>query len=248
MLLMLALAGGVALLWSRRRWRAGRGVLTTVVVLLAICVLSPLQPALTGLLEDRFPPRPALPAQINGIIILGGAINPYVSAARGQITLNGAAERLLEGVRLAKAHPEAQVLVTGGSADPLRPEPREAPFAASILAQLGIASERLVIEEGSRNTHENAVFSRSLTTVGDGQAWILVTSAWHMPRAVGVFRRAGWPVIPWPVDYSTGGGIDWTNTDVAAVRLYRLTRALHEWIGLAYYRLMGWSDSLFPQP
>jgi len=114
------------------------------------------------------------------------------------------------------------------------------------LKQMGVAQDRLIIEDRSRNTYENAVFSKQ-QAAQDGN-WVLVTSAIHLPRAVGVFRQAGWKVIPWPSNYLTGGDEDWANEDIPVLRLYRLSRTFHEWIGLIYYRWRGWSDSLFPMP
>lgn len=245
--LFAGLAVGVLLLWTRR-WRAGRVVLSLLAAGFAALVLTPVDSTLTKILEDRFPGNPPLPARIDGIIVLGGSVNQYISAARHQISVNDSSERLFQTVLLAKAHPEARVLFTGGAADPLRPDPREAPFAAELLVKLGVDPARLVVEDQSRNTFENAVFSQRQAAPRKGETWVLVTSARHMPRSVGVFRHVGWPVIPWPVDYATDGGTDWANADLPVTRLERLTKALHEWFGLAFYRLSGWTDSLFPAP
>jgi uncharacterized SAM-binding protein YcdF (DUF218 family) len=243
--LMLVLLAGTALLWLRP-WRFGRTLVTLVALLLAILTVTPLQPWLTGGLEDRFPANPELPEHVDGIIILGGMIRPNISLARHRPTLNDAAERLLEGARLAALHPEAKVLFTGGSPNPWNPEAREANFVAEVLKQMGVAGDRLIIEDRSRNTYENAVFSKQL--VPEGGSWVLVTSAIHLPRAVGVFRKAGWKVIPWPSNYLTGGDEDWANEDIPVLRLYRLSRTFHEWVGLIYYRMRGWSASLLPGP
>ncbi len=246
-LLWLALIFAAVLAWTRW-WRGGRILLSLVVVLFTLLVVSPVQPFLTRTLEDRFPANPPLPAHLDGIIILGGAIDQYLSQAHQQISLNDAAERLVEAVLLAKAHPEAKVLFTGGSADPLRPEPREAPLAASLLIQLGIPEDRLLVEDESRNTYENAIYSARLADPKPGQSWVLITSARHLPRSVGAFRRAGWRIIAYPVDFSSGGGPEWADIDLPVTRLRLLAQALHEWIGLTFYRLAGWSDALFPGP
>ena len=246
-LLTLALLAGLILLWGRR-WRLGRMVLTIVMLAVAAVTFLPVQPMLTGLLEDRFPATPPLPDHIDGIIVLGGMIRPVVSQARGRPTLNDAAERLLEGAHLAREHPEAVVLFTGGSADPWAPNARESDFAGKALIEMGVDPARLRLEDRSRNTYENAMFSRALAPDGGKGNWILVTSAIHMPRSVGVFRKAGWNVIPWPVNYLTGGGGDWANEDLAIQRLYFLSRTVHEMVGMVYYRLRGWSECLFPGP
>lgn len=247
-LLMLALLAGIGLLWLGRTWRTGRTLLTLVILLLTVAIFSPLQPWLTGRLENRFPQQPALPDKIDGIIILGGMIKPNVSQARNRPSLNDAAERLLEGAHLAALHPEAKLLFTGGSANPWNQAAREASWAAEALKQMGVADDRLVVEDNSRNTYENALFTRQMLPAKPGEVWVLVTSAMHLPRAVGVFRQTGWSVIPWPTNYLTGGEEEWANEDIPLTRLYRLSRTLHEWIGLAYYRLRGWTPTLFPGP
>lgn len=247
-LTLMSLLLGTFLLWRRKQWQRGRMLLTLLVLLLYGLIFSPLQPFLTGTLEDRFPANPTLPDRIDGIIVLGGMIRPNVSRARHRPSLNDAAERLLDAARLAALHPEAKLLFTGGSADPWDKEASEAVFAAKLLRQLGVADDRLIIEDQARNSYENAVFSRKLVPARADEVWLLVTSAAHLPRAVGVFRKAGWRVIPWPTNYLTGGGEDWINEDFPISRLYRLSRTLHEFVGLLYYRLRGWSDAFLPAP
>lgn len=245
--MMAALLAGVILLWSRR-WRLGRTLLSLMVLALAAATFLPVQPALTGMLENRFPEAPPLPDHIDGIIVLGGMVRPEVSRVRNRPSLNDAAERLFEGVHLAHLHPEAKVLFTGGSAEPFDSTARESDFAGKALVEMGVDPARLIIEDSSRNTYENATLSKPLTPDGGQGNWILVTSAIHMPRAVGVFRKAGWNVIPWPCNYLTGGEPEWINEDVIIQRLYFLSRTAHEMVGMLYYRLRGWSDSLFPAP
>jgi len=247
-LIVIVLLIGVASLWSDRWWKRGRALLSLFLLAALLLVITPLQPWLTGMLEDRFPARPALPEHVDGIIILGGMLRPNISKARGMPSLNDAAERLIEGARLALEHPEAKVLFTGGSADPWNPESRESTFAGAALERMGISADRILLEDLSRNTHENAVLSADLPGVDRKAAWVLVTSAMHMPRAVAVFRQEGWNFVPWPTNYVTGGDVEWTNEDVPIVRLYNLSHTLHEWVGLAYYRLRGWTGSLFPLP
>lgn len=248
MVLVLLIAAGTAMLWTKRRWKLGRGLLTAVSLALTALLLAPLQPWLTETLENRFPGNPDLPAHIDGIIVLGGAIEPLISEARHRIALNDAAERLTAAVMLAKAHPEAVVLYTGGSADPLRQDATEAPLAATLLTSLGLPADRLLVEGRSRNTFENALLSQDLVKPQNGQVWVLVTSARHMPRSVGIFRRLNWPVIPYPVDYQSGGDLPWTNVDLFTRRSRLVAQALHEWVGLVYYALNGWTDRLFPGP
>ena len=243
--LLVTLVAGSALLWSKH-WRVGRALLTATAAVYSALALTPVEPWLTAALENRFPAEPALPPRVDGIIVLGGAIDQFASLAHGPTSFTTAVGRLIETARLSKRHPEARLLITGGSADPLRPETPEAPLAANVIAELGIARERIMIESRSRNTHENAEFSLRLADPQPGQVWVLVTSARHMPRAMGVFRRLGWPVVAWPVDFTGDSGSGWASGDVPVDRLRRLDQSLHEWIGLLYYRSLGWTESFFP--
>jgi len=239
---------GLGLLWTRRHWKAGRVVLSALALTLVVTVVSPLQPFLTETLENRFTRNPPLPNHIDGIIVLGGSINPQISLARQQICFEDSAERLVEAAVLARRFPSAKLLFSGGSADPSDPEASEAPLAGKLLRALGVEPENLLLEGRSRNTFENGVFSQQIAKPNSGEIWLLITSARHMPRAVGVFRRIGWPVIPWPVDFKSGGTVNWINIEFPLVRLRTLSLTMHEWLGLLYYRLRGWSDSLFPEP
>lgn len=246
-LLLLWLLAGCGLLWGRRRLRGGRVLLSALALVLLTLTLLPVDEMLLAPLENRFPANPPLPERVDGVIVLGGAIDPAISAARHQLSMNEAAERVVEGARLARQYPQARLLFTGGSADPFQPALREAPFAVQAFADLGVAPERVMVEDISRNTYENAVFSQRLVQPQKGQVWVLVTSARHMPRSVGVFRQVGWPVVPWPVDYATGGPPRWVNADKLLSHMGGLSAALHEWVGLLFYRLSGWTDSLFPE-
>ncbi len=249
MVLLIAFVGGATLLWWPRHRRAGRVVVTAAAVVFAVIALSPVSSVATRRLEDRFPPNPPLAETVDGIIVLGGALDEMVSAARGQITLNDAAGRLIEAARLARVHREAKVLVTGGNADPLAVDGLdEARFMAQLLVDLGVERNRILIEDKSRTTWENAVFSYRMATPAPSEHWLLVTSARHMARSVGAFRKAGWSVTAWPTDFVTGGPPQWVNEDLPFRNLGLLSQSLHEWIGLVVYRLLGRSDSLFPAP
>src|SRR5690606_22170344 len=120
---------------------------------------------------------------------------------------------------------------------------------AAFLKAAGVAPERIVLESQSRNTFENALYLRDLLEPRPGNQWLLVTSAWHMPRAVGAFRQAGFSVIAWPTDYRTRGAGDLARPfDTMTEGLRRTDMAVREWIGLVAYRMLGRSDALFPAP
>lgn len=244
MALFLLLAGCI-LLFSRRA-ALGRVLVCAVTLALVLLAVLPWDHWLVAPLEDRFPAQ-SLPSHIDGIVVLGGAVDPVLTAARGQPSVNGAAERLTALVELGMRHPEARLVFTGGSGSISAQELKEAPVARAFLDTLGFATSRVVFESQSRNTWENAVLTRDRVAPQPGQIWVLVTSAMHMPRSVGAFRAAGWRVIPYPVDYTTTGQPEGLRFNVAA-GMWAVTSAMHEILGMAYYRLRGWSDSLYPHP
>ncbi|CAK0755992.1 hypothetical protein WCLP8_2700001 [uncultured Gammaproteobacteria bacterium] len=124
----------------------------------------------------------------------------------------------------------------------------EAQIARDVLERLGFDVSRVVFEDKSRNTHENALFSKALMAPKSGDVWVLITSGMHMTRSVGIFRHAGWPVLPDPVSFrSHKGSTDWIAFDLAG-NLYRLDEAVHEWVGLIAYHLLGRTDAWFPGP
>ena len=210
---------------------------------------SPLGNVLILPLEQRFPPWNPSRGAPDGIVVLGGALSPDVSQARGVVALDEAAERITAVAELAHRYPNARIIFSGGSASLLVDEPPEAPFAVQEFEALGVPHERITAEEQSRNTIENAVFSRLLANPQPGERWLLVTSAYHMPRAMAVFRAAGFAVEAYPVDWRTRGPIDATRPFRSlGDGLRRTDTAVREWIGLLAYRLTGKTRELFPAP
>jgi uncharacterized SAM-binding protein YcdF (DUF218 family) len=201
-------------------------------------------------LEERFGSRmPPVPHEkITGIIFLGGFEDGSITDGRGELGLNEAAERLTETLRLARALPDAKVVFTGGSGSPfggggLGPEIRQ------FFIDVGIDANRITTENDSRNTYENAIFTKALLKPTPQDRWLLVTSAYHMPRSVGVFRKVGFDVIPYPVDFRTRSRIGALRPfDSIASGLERTDLAAKEWIGLLAYWLSGRSVALFPGP
>ncbi len=247
-LLVLAQCSGLALCLTRFA-RAGRGLLVGAVLVFAAAAFSPLSALLLRPLEDRFPQPPIAMAAPAGIVVLGGALDEDIGAARGRPTLTEAAARLTSGVELARRYPQALLVFTGGSASLDETDLDEARGVRELWLALGVTPERMRFETRSRNTYENAVMTRDLIRPQPGQSWLLVTSAAHMPRSVGLFRAVGWPVIAYPVDYRTfGNARDLKPTLLALDSLRRLDAGLHEWIGLLAYRLTGKIGTLFPQP
>lgn len=241
-LLLLALLAASALRLKGRE-RAGWRVLTAGALAVVLAGLLPWGGWLVTPLENRFPFPARLPERVDGIIVLGGAVNPVLSIERGQPSVNGSAERLFGMVELARRYPSAKLLYSGGSGSLSRQDLKEAPVARDLLDRLGFDTSRVIFEGQSRNTRENAVLSRALAQPRPGEVWLLVTSASHMPRSVGVFRAVGWPVLAYPVDYQTSVHAREYGNGLAALSL-----ALHEWLGLAYYSWRGWCESWFPAP
>jgi uncharacterized SAM-binding protein YcdF (DUF218 family) len=243
--LVLALTG-LVLVWRGRR--SGRWPLALGLGWYAAVFALPIAALLTLPLEERFarPSRP--PAEVAGIVILGGAVEQQLTEAHGIPALNGAAERMTEAVTLARRHPQARIVFTGGTSAILPGGPTEADTARRLFADLGLAPDRLVFESESRNTYENAALTHRMASPREGETWLLVTSASHMPRAVGCFRAAGWSITPWPVNYTTARdpGLWWYGP--FPTRLNQAEWALREWVGLVAYRMMGRTDALFPAP
>ena len=160
-----------------------------------------------------------------------------------------APDRIIAAAALARRYPKARIVFSGGSANLISDDAREADFAGAVFESLGIAKSRLIMERRSRNTQENAEFSKALVAPKDGERWLLVTSAFHMPRSVGLFRKAGFAVEPYPVDWRVGGRGDLLAfSNVAIEGLARTDIAVREWIGLVAYRATGKIDALLPGP
>jgi uncharacterized SAM-binding protein YcdF (DUF218 family) len=243
-LLFLALL--LALLLQRRRPALSRGLLALGLLFIAALGLTPLAHWAVLPLQQRFPIPAQLPARVDGIVVLGGAISPQ-NDQPGQTALNPPAERVTNFVILAQRYPDARLVYSGGSGEVRDQSMREADAAKPLLEALGIAPQRMIYERDSRNTWENALYSKKLADPKPGETWLLITSAWHMPRAVGCFRRAGWSgIVPYPVDFQDTQP-EWGGFD-ADGHLYALGMAEKEWIGLLAYHLMGRTDALFPAP
>jgi uncharacterized SAM-binding protein YcdF (DUF218 family) len=181
--------------------------------------------------------------------VLGASIEADLSVAHGTPVVRGAPDRIIAAAALARRYPNARVVFSGGSANLVSNDAREADFAGAIFESLGVDKSRLIMERGSRNTQENAEFSKALVKPKEGERWVLVTSAFHMPRSVGLFRRAGFVVEPYPVDWRVGGRDDlMALSNVAVEGLGRTDLALREWMGLIAYRATGKIDELLPGP
>lgn len=245
-LFALALLGLVLLL--TRYARAGRRLLAGSIIVMLILGVSPLGRAMVLPLENRFPPWDPSRGAPDGIVVLGGAVHPDISAARNVVALGDSAERMTVIAELARRYPDARIVFTGGSAG-IFGGAREADYVVRLWESFGIPRERIIVERDSRTTAENAALTKKLVAPKPGERWLLVTSSYHMPRAVGVFRKAGFPVEPYPVDWlSDGEGVRWSAPYSIAGGLASIDYASHEWVGLFAYWLSGRTSALFPAP
>jgi uncharacterized SAM-binding protein YcdF (DUF218 family) len=231
------------LLASLLAWRTGgrlaRRLLAGVILALAVSGLVPVGQWLLVPLENRFPPPAELPTRIDGVVMLGGIVEPKITAARGAVALGDPTERITTLIELAARYPDARLVISADG---------EAAMLRRLLRAQGLPSGRILFEDRARDTYENAVFSRNLAEPRPGERWLLVTSAAHMPRAVGCFEQVGWPVIAYPVDYQTTGRFEpWARLDVG-LRLHELDQASRAWVGAVVYWLGGRTGALFPAP
>jgi len=246
--LVLLLALGSILLFTR--WRGFGRFLVTLVGLASIAIaVLPVGRWLLQPLEDRFPPLTRLPNRVDGVIMLGGGVSTVLTDARGQPQVNEHAERFIAFADLARRYPNAKLVFAGGGPMLRGGSFREADASREVMVWLGMDIGRVLFERESRNTFENVVNSKALVRPAPGEVWLLVTSAFHMPRAVGIFRAQGWSVVPYPVDYQTGAGSDVPAFSADFVQnLGQSSLALKEWMGLMINEWLGHSDSLFPAP
>src|SRR6202789_1576324 len=239
-LLLFAALIGVLLCFGRLA-RFGRALALSAILVLVAATILPVGMLLIAPLENRFPVPPMdLPAP-EGIIVLGGAINDPVSQARQETVFNEGGERVTEAVVLAKRYPQARVVYTSGSSSFTAATSTEALQARKLMSQMGIAPERVTIEDKSRNTDENALFTAAIVHPQPSQRWIIATSAFHMPRSMGIFEKAGFNPIAYPVAFRTQGrwrdDLRLTFGPVRNLRTFEI--AVHEWIGLVAYWASG---------
>jgi len=244
---LLGFLGVLGILIGRRR--LGLSLLVFSTILLIIGGWSPLGPAMLTVLENRFP-KPNVEGSVDGIIMLGGAVNTHLTSDRGGAALNDAGERLTATVELSRRYPAARIFLSGGASDVASAEPvTESAVARNLLIAMGVAAGRIEMEERSRTTCENARESAATLRPKPDELWLLVTSASQMPRAVACFRASDFPVVPYPVDYRTRAAAD-LGRAVGSIGdgLHALDLAAHEWMGLVTYRLFGFTKELLPSP
>ena len=242
---LLLLALGVIQLW-RGRYRSAKWLSSAALLGYCAVMFTPVAHLVLTPLETRFPVNPSVTAP-GGIIVLGGSERAEQSTFWDQTLVNEGGERYLQAIALAHTYPAAKVMFSGGSGSLREGLPSESLTAERIFLQSGIAAERILLEGRSRNTAENVAFSLDLLGGAPEAPWILVTSAFHMPRAVGVFCAAGWDnIVPYPTDFRSGLP-DRERRMKFYENMENLNRGTKEWIGLFVYWITGRSSALLPE-
>lgn len=238
-LAILLIATGLLLVRLGRR-RTGLAALGTALAILVLATWTSLGAILLNPLEERYQRPDPAPGDVAGIVVLGGGFEGAINLARGGYELNSAGDRFVETAVLARRYPQARVVVTGGMGSLVLDGEGDGDTAPRLLEALGVGRDRLILENRSRDTYENALFTSRLVQPKPGETWLLVTSALHMPRAMALFEKVGFPVVAWPADYRTSGreGIG-LFSDNANDSLQNTSLGLREWIGLLAYWLAG---------
>ena len=235
-LLVIILLLGLCLAYAGRK--TGRLLLLFSGPVLALIWLFPIGEWSLSTLERQYAPPTVYPEHVDGIIVLGGAVRPRLTSQWGLPSLNDLAERMTAFAGLAHRYPDARLVFTGGIQDG-DSQLREADVARLLFSDLGVDTERVLFEDRAQTTWDNAVLSKALAQPKPGEVWLLVTSAFHMPRAEACFRRAGWEVVPWAVGYKSGALV-WRPAGLnMPEELHWLDYAAHEWLGMAAYWAMG---------
>ena len=198
-------------------------------------------------LETQFKHNPSLPEKIDGIIVLSGSEKTDSSALWQQAELSDAAERYIAFIKLANIYPDAKLVFTGGSSGIIRNDIKATSVAKMVFTDLSFNMENIIFENQSRNTYENVILSRPLVNPVKDEKWLLITTAWHMPRSVGIFCQNEWPVIPYPVDHTS---LKDNNFEIRFDFLKHLTEiniAVKEWVGLFAYYFSGKTTAILPE-
>jgi uncharacterized SAM-binding protein YcdF (DUF218 family) len=239
---------GVLLCFTQYR-RLGAWLSLVSAILLVVMGFGPLGSFAIGPLEARFPELGENIEPPDGIIVLGGSVDEELSAERGHVVFTESAQRLTAPIELKRRFPKARLVFTGGSGLLVSSGATEAQAVQNFWRAVGLDQGDVLYEDRSRNTIENAQFTKALVQPKAGERWLLVTSASHMPRSIGIFRKAGFPVIAFPVDFHTKGDVWRPRIPHSTSRGMLLTdMAAHEWVGLVINRLTGKSDALLPGP
>ena len=196
-------------------------------------------------LEKRFHSDFIPLTSIDGVLILSGATEPFLTKEYNQIHLNGAIERLTESIGLIKKFPNAKIIFSGGSGSLYHQELKHADVAKKFFLQQNIKIDNIIFENKSKNTYENILFSKKIAEPKLNDNWILITSAFHMTRAINIAENLEWKVIPYPVDFNVPKKISWKPKFNFLNNINLLQLASHEWLGLVSYYIMGRTNKIY---
>ena len=240
LLLLLVLVALVCLSLGWRKLAIALG-LPSVLVFAALAFF-PIGYLFLSPLEEWSLAQSQLPDNVQGIIVLGGSEEAAISSQYDQPHFNAGAERIMTIPVLRQRYPDTPILFTGGSGSAREQQYKESEVVKHWLNSIGLSTQ-LYFEGRSRNTFENALYAEDVFDKTEGR-YLLVTSAYHMPRSFAVFSAQGWKIQPYAVDYR----VDKISASRSLwVNLRELSVAVHEWLGLAVYRLTDRTDTLFPQ-
>ena len=231
--------------------KAGRVMITTGVITILVFAILPIGPMMVTWLERQYPPTQELPEQVDGIIVLGGMFETYLSNTFKRISMNDQVDRMVCFADLVKKYPKARKIFSGGPGDFLHPGVTESSDAIRFLGRFAFELEerRIVFEESSRNTYENVVKSKESIMPQEGENWIVITSGYHMPRTMGIFAKQDWPVIPYACDLKTDGTYNpFTRMPNAVFNFEMLNIAVKEILGSIIYRITGKSAFILKPP
>jgi uncharacterized SAM-binding protein YcdF (DUF218 family) len=237
---------GAMIAMSRAHHKLARRLGVLAFALFIVFGVLPVGQVAVHYLETRYAAPDPMPARVAGVIVLGGALDTAQGRVHGAPQLLASADRINTFVALARKYPSAKLVYTGGIGDLSQKGVPEGGMIRDVLKDYGyFPAWRLSVEDQSRTTAENAALTKAMVNPKPGQTWLLVTSAWHMPRALGAFRAAGWDVVPVPADYLTGGD---THPDfLGNMTLSQL--AAKEVLGIAAYALTGkWTSHVSQTP
>lgn len=238
---LLILGGGLLAVFYKK---PGRSLMILGIFCFTVIGVMPIGKNLLVLLEGQYERPARMPDRLAGIIILGGSFDATVGEARSVYALNENAERVIDGLTLADDYPNALLVFSGGNGNLVDNDRSETQDVELFLKNIGYPMDRVILEGESRNTYENLRKTRNLLIPQPEEKWLLVTSAYHMPRAAGVVKALGWQAMKaWPTDYRTDGIIKWTPSFDILGNFYDFHIAVRELCGLVAYNFTGKTTS-----
>lgn len=228
------------IMMSRHFKRVSQNLLLVGAILFVLTGLSPLGYNLMHYWESLYPAPMQLPKKVDGVIVLGGSFELDLNSEHNAIMFNDSAERLITFASLSLQYPNAKLVFSGGSGSLTNTDHKEADYARLFLESLNFPIEKVIFEDRSRNTYENVIFSKELVQPNKDEVWLLVTSAFHMPRSIAVFQSHDWTVMPVPVDFRTGKAYYFWPLKTEIIENMKLFDAgIKETLGLITYKSTG---------